>query len=52
MVVTWYGIKQEKHYRKVIDRIGEYEKMLYKDINAVNNYLYFETSDTDRKSVV
>lgn len=46
MVVTWYGIKQEKHYRKVIDRIGEYEKMLYKDINAVNNYLYFETSDT------
>ncbi len=46
MGVTWYGIKQEKYYREVIDRIGEYEKTFYKDINAVNNYLYYETSDT------
>ncbi|WP_462280546.1 SpoIIE family protein phosphatase [Salinivirga cyanobacteriivorans] len=46
MGVTWFGIKQEKQYREVIDRIGEYEKTFYKDINVVNNYLLYETADT------
>jgi hypothetical protein len=30
----------------VLTLIGEYEKLFYKDINAVDNFLYFETSDT------
>lgn len=46
MGVTWFGINQEKQYREIINRIMEYEKIFYKDINVVNNYLLYETADT------
>ena len=46
MLAIWFSVNREKQYREVLTLIGKYEKLFYKDINAVDNFLYFEASDT------